>query len=199
MKLRNSTATHLANVAMIGLLLSACSTQMQPAQQALDGASNAIDAAAADASKYAPEQLSPLVGRLTALKASFDQKDYVTVLAGAPALVANATAVQKVAAAKKQTAVQTLTVQWQGMTASIPKLIDTVKTRVNAIGKAKHAPKGVNMAAAKPALDDATVLWEKAQASFTAGNVADAVNQGTNAKAKAESAAADVQLKLKAG
>jgi hypothetical protein len=198
MKPRSSTAAHLASLAMMGLL-AACSTQMQPAQQAINEASNAVDAAAKDASRYVPEQLSPLEGRLTALKASFDQKDYATVLAGAPALVADATAVQKLAATRRQAAVQALTVQWQGMTASVPKLIDTVKTRVNALGGARHAPKNVNVAAAKPALEDATVLWEKAQASFTAGNIADAVSRGTDARAKAESAAADVNLKLKAG
>lgn len=178
------------------MLFAACADQMKPAQQALDGVDSAVSAAAPDAGKYMPDALTALQSKVTALKASFDKRDYRTVLMGAPAVLVDAQSLAKVAAAKKAEAMKALGNQWTDMAASLPKLVATVKARVDALSKVRHLPKGVDLAAAKSALAEATGSWGKAQAAFTAGNVEEAVNNAKDGKAKAEAAAAAVNLKL---
>ena len=184
----------LLTVAM--LLFAACANQMEPAKQALDGANSAVSAAAADAGKYMPERLSTLQRKLSDLKSSFDRKDYAAVLASAPAVVDQAKSLAQAAASKKAEVAQALDTQWTDLNSSMPQLIETVKTHVDALAKKKHVPKGVDLAAAKSALADATISWEKAQSAFTAGKVEEAVSNAKDSKAKAEAAAAAVNLKL---
>jgi hypothetical protein len=178
------------------LLVAACANQMKPAQQALDGVDSAVSAAAPDAGKYMPDALTAVQGKATALKASFDKGDYRAVLIGAPAVLADAKSLAQVAAAKKEVAMKALGSQWADVASSLPKLVETVKARVDALSKARHLPKGVDLAAAKSALADATGLWAKAQAAFTAGQVEEAVNNAKDGKARAEAAAAAVKLNL---
>ena len=54
----------------------------------------------------------------------------------------------------------------------------------------------IDLAAAKTNLADATTLWGKAQAAFSANNVEEAVNAAKEVKAKAEAAAAALKMKL---
>lgn len=178
------------------LLFGACANQMKPAQQALDGVDSAVSAAAADAGKYMPDALTALQSKVTALKASFDKGDYRAVLSGAPAVLADAKSLAQLAAAKKDEAMKALGSQWADMASSLPKLVETVKARVDALSKVRHLPKGADLAAAKSALADATGSWEKAQAAFTAGKVEEAVNNAKDAKAKAEAAAAALNVNL---
>ena len=184
----------LLTVAM--LLFAACANQMEPARQALQGADSAVSAAAADAGKYMPEHLSTLQRKLSDLKSSFDRKDYAAVLASAPAVVDEAKSLAQAAASKKAEVAEALGTQWTDLNSSMPKLIETVKTRVDALAKKKHVPKGVDLVAASSALADATISWEKAQSAFTAGKVEEAVSNAKDSKAKAEAAAAAVNLKL---
>lgn len=178
------------------LLFAACANQMEPARQALQGADSAVSAAAADAGKYMPEHLSTLQRKLSDLKSSFDRKDYAAVLASAPAVVDEAKSLAQAAASQKAEVAKALGTQWTDLNSSMPKLIETVRTRVDALAKKKHVPKSVDLAAAKSALADATISWEKAQSTFTAGKVEEAVSNAKDSKAKAEAAAAAVNLKL---
>jgi len=178
------------------LLLAACASQMEPAKQALDGADSAIQAASTDASKYMPDQLASLQGRLSSLKTSFDNKDYAAVLANAATLTTDAQSLAQAAAAKKDEAVKALAAEWTDMASTLPKLMDTVKARVEALGKVKHAPKGIDLQSAKAALADATSQWTQAQSSSAAGQVEAAVNAGKSAKMKLDAAADALKLKL---
>jgi len=83
----NRASACLAVVAT--LLLGACASQMEPAKQAIAGIESAINAAT-DAAKYIPDQLAGVQSKLTELKTAFDNKDYKTVLARAPAVLAEA-------------------------------------------------------------------------------------------------------------
>lgn len=186
-------------LALAGLLLAtACANQMQPAKQALEGADNAVNAASADASKYAPDKFASLQSRLADLKASFDKKDYAKVLTDAPGVSIDAGSLAQVAAAKKSEAMKALATAWTDMSSSVSKLMETVQTRVDALGKARRVPKGVDLPAAKSALADATALWQKAQSSNNAGDVQEAVNMGKDVKARIEAAADALKLQLPA-
>jgi hypothetical protein len=194
MKLNKLSSLALAAVAVLAV---ACANRMEPAQKALDGLGNAMTAAeSAGASKYVPEQYSAVQGKLTELKAAFDKKDYAAVLKGAPALLTEAQSLVGAAAAKKDEIVKAAIADWPTLSAAVTQLVGAVKSRVDVLGKSKHLPEGVDLAAAKSGLADATSLWEKAQAAATAGNYEDAVSAARDTKAKAEAAAAALKLTL---
>jgi len=180
--------------------LAACTNQMQPAQQALARAEAAVNAAAPDAEKYQPEQLASVQSRLADLKASFDKKDYQTVLTGAPTLEKDASDLAQSAASKKAETVKALETRWSELSDSVSKEMDTVKARVDELGKlrTKRVPKGIDLASAKTNLADANTLWQQAQASHTAGDLGKALDGGKDAKGKLDAAAAAIKLDVSA-
>lgn len=183
-------------VAVAGLMLAACASQMEPAKQAIDGIESAVSAASADAGKYIPEQLSGVQSKLAGLKASFDKKDYKAVLAGAPAVLTEAQGLAAAAAAKKDEVLKALGTEWTTLSGSLPGLVAAVKSRVDVLSKSRKPPAGVDLAAAKAALADATDGWAKAQAASTSGNVEEAVNLARTVKDKATAAATALKLQL---
>ena len=190
--------TRYVLLAMAALLFTACANQMEPAKKALDGVDSAVSAAAPDASKYMPDALKALQKKVADLQASFDRKDYRTVLMGAPSILSDAQSVALVAAARAKAAMTALGDQWTSMSSSLPKLLATVKARVDALSKTSQVPKGVDLASAQSSLADAMNSWTSAQASFTAGHLEDAVSMAKSVAAKATAAAAAVNLKLPA-
>jgi hypothetical protein len=176
------------------LLFAACSSQMQPARQAIDDISGAVAATSEDAAKYIPEQLSDVQHKLADMNAAYDKKDYATVLAEAPAVLTEAKGLPAAAAAKKDEIAKALAAEWAQLSASVPQLVTSVKTRVEALSKSRRVPKDVNLSAAKSGLQDATVLWEQAQAASKDGNVAAAVAAAKDAKTKAEAAASALKM-----
>ena len=195
MTMRNFKLAGLVTVTA-ALLLAACASQMEPAQTAIAGIESAISTASADAGKYVPDQLSAVQTKLTDLKAAFDKKDYKSVLAGAPALLSDAQALLGAAALKKEEVMKVMSADWTSMAASLPQLVSAVKSRVDMLSKSHHAPAGVDLAAAKSGLADATAMWGKAQAAFSSGNVEEAVTAAREVKAKAEAAATALKMKL---
>lgn len=192
---KNRTFAFMALAATV--LLAACANQMEPAKQAIAGIENAISAAT-DAPKYIPDQLAAVQAKLADLKTSFDNKDYKSVLAGAPAVLAEAQNLLGATMLKKEAVVKAMTAEWPGLAAALPGLMTTVTNRATALGKSKHVPAGVDMAAAKSAVDDATASWAKAQAANTAGDVETAVASAHDAKAKLEAAASAMKMTLPA-
>ncbi len=195
MTMRNLKLAGLGTVAA-ALLLAACASQMEPAQNAIAGIESAVASASADAGKYVPDQLGAVQAKLADLKAAFDKKDYKSVLGGAPALLSEAQGLLGAAAMKKEEVMKAMSGDWTSMAASLPQLVSAVKSRVDMLGKSHHAPAGVDLAAAKTGLADATTLWGKAQAAFSSGNLEEAVNTAKEVKAKAEAAAAALKMKL---
>lgn len=188
--------TKFAWLAIAGLMLAACASQMEPAQQAISGIESAVSAVSADAGKYVPDQLAGVQSKLADLKASFDKKDYTAVIAGAPAVLGAAQALATAAAAKKDEVMKALGGEWTTLSGSLPGLVAAVKSRVDVLSKSKKLPPGVDLATAKTALADATEGWAKAQAASTAGNVEEAVSLAKAVKDKAVAAATALKLQL---
>jgi len=183
--------------AAAALLLGACADQMEPAKQAIANIESAISAAP-DAPKYIPDQLAAVQTKLADLKASFDAKDYKSVLAKAPALLSDAQGLLGAAMLKKEELVKAATAEWPALAAAMPAMVKAVTDRATALGKSKKAPAGVDMDAAKSAVSDATAAWTKAQAAQSSGDVETAVASAHEAKAKAEAAATAMKLTLPA-
>lgn len=193
MKITQGIARHLV-FGMAALLLAACSSQMQPARQAINDINSAVAATSEDAAKYIPEQLSDVQHKLADLNAAYDKKDYATVLAQAPAVLTEAKGLPAAAAAKKDEIAKALAAEWTQLSASVPQLVTSVKTRIDALSKSRRVPKDVNLSAAKSGLQDATVSWDQAQAASKVGNVAAAVAAAKDAKTKAEAAASALKM-----
>src|SRR5471030_2214858 len=137
MTIKNRTFAFMAVAAT--LMLLACANQMEPAKQAIAGIESAI-AAAPDATKYIPDQLAAVQAKLADLKTSFDNKDYKSVLAGAPAVLADAQGLLGATMLKKEAVVKAMNDEWPGLAASMPGLMTAVTNRATALGKSKHAP-----------------------------------------------------------
>jgi hypothetical protein len=180
----------------VAVLFVACVNQMEPAKNALDNINNTLNSVSADAQKYVPDQFAQAQGKATALTASYEKKDYATVLARAPAVLTEVKGLAGAAAAKKDEMEKALGNDWRSLVASVPKSISAVQSRIDDLAKTKRVPKGVDLAAAKSGLADATSAWDKAQEAFKSGNPADAVTAGKDAQGKVTAAAAALKLEL---
>jgi hypothetical protein len=167
---------------------------MEPAKNALDNINSILKAVSADAQKYVPEQFAQAQSKAAALTASFEKKDYTAVIAGAPAVLAEANGLAGAAAAKRDEMVKALGNEWRSLAASVPQSLSAVQSRIDDLTKTKRVPKGVDLAGAKSGLADATSAWDKAQEAFKSGNPADAVTAGKDAQGKIASAAAALKL-----
>jgi hypothetical protein len=195
MSFRNRFAQY-ALIAFAGIALAACANQKEPAATAIGGIETAVNAVSADAEKYVPDQLTDVKSKLAALKGSFDKQDYKAVLAGAPAVLESAKGLAAAAAAKKDEILKALNADWTGLAGSVPDLVSAVQSRVAILSKSKKVPAGIDLAAAKSGIADATSAWDKAKAAFAAGNLDEAVTTAKDVKAKAEAAAAALKLDL---
>lgn len=178
-------------VLFASVLLTACASDKVPAETALKAAESAVSATVAEAAKYVPDEAKALQDSLNSLKDSFAKAEYKTVLTGAPDLTAKAKALADAAAAKKAD----LTKGWADVSGGLPKVLEAIQGRVAILSKAKTLPANMDKAAvesAKSGVESMNQAWADAQASFSAGNLADAL-----AKANAlKSQAAEIMTKL---
>lgn len=178
-------------------LIVACTSRMGPAaKNAIDNINATLAATSADAQKYVPDQLTAVQGKVAALSAAYDKKDYGTVMGSAPGVLADVNGLATAIAAKKDEMLKALGDQWRSLAASIPQSVTAVQTRIDALTKTKHVPKDIDLAAAKSGLADATSAWENAQSAFKSGNPSDAVPLAKDAMSKLESAAAALKISL---
>ena len=194
MKLKSLLAGFLS-LAMAAVLLAGCANQMEPAKKAIADIEAAAEAAGPDAAKYIPDQLQAVTSQITDLKMKFDQKDYKTVIAAAPALLAQAQGLAAAASTAKQAAeaaaLEALNAEWGTLSTDLPAQLAAVTSRVAILSKSKKLPAGVDAAtfdAAKTGAGEAATLWEQATAAQAAGNVEQAVTTGRQVKDKLNAA-----------
>jgi len=192
----NQRITGFLTLCSVAVLFVACVNQMEPAKNALDNINSTLNSVSADAQKYVPDQFTQAQGKVAALTASFEKKDYAAVIAGAPAVLAEVRGLPDAAAAKRDEMVKELGNEWRSLAASVPQAISAVQSRIDDLSKTKRVPKGVDLGAAKSGLADANSAWDKAQEAFKAGNPADAVTAAKDAQGKVASAAAALKLNL---
>ena len=183
---------------LLCLVLAACSGQKEPAHKLVADIEGVVDGAAAEATKYIPEQLSAVQGRAAGVKAAFDKQDYATVLTQGPDVLSAAQTLAPEAAAKKDAMLRALNDAWTNLASDIPVQVAAVQRRLDELAKksGKRAPAGVDMDASKSAMVAALSLWSKAQAAFAAGNVDEAVNTARDVTSKVTDAATAVKLDL---
>lgn len=189
----------LAGLAAAGaLMLAACASNHDPAAAQIGAIEAAVQSAQPDAGRYVPEKLAGVQSRLATLKQAFDRQDYKSVLAGAPALLDDAQQLLGAAALQKAKVVDELRKQWPAIADSLPQWLEGLQKRVDALGRSRKLPPGVDLEAARGALEEARSLWGKANAAFSASNLEEAIATAQQARAKATEAAKALRMPLPA-
>ena len=185
-------------VALLSMVLAACSTQQQPARRMLDDIQTAVNKASPDAAKYVPDQLSDVQGELGGLKASYDRKDYKAVISGGPAVLSAAEGLAGAAAAKKDLIMRGFSDQWSTLSSTIPGDGRAIQSRIDFLSERRHRKlaSGVDLTEAKSDLSDAQALWSKAQDVHAQGNLEQAVTIARSAETKMADVAASMKLDL---
>jgi len=177
--------------ALAAVLVSGCNTQKGPAEQAVASSQAALDAVRDEAQKYAPEQLGGVEAKLSDMKGSFEKGDYAGVLAAAPGLTAAIGSMKDAIVAKKseaQAALAKAKDDWGPASTAVPKMVDDLAKRVEALSKTKKLPKGVTkeaVAAAKTGLDSLKSTWADASNAAASGDFTTAMAKADAVKSKA--------------
>ena len=176
---------------LAAVLVVGCANQKAPAEQAVAGAETALAAVRDDAQKYVPDQLQAVDAQLAALKDSLTKGDYKSVLTGAPTLNSAISSLKDAAEAKKADAEAALAKAkdaWGPLSAEVPKMVDAIQSRVTALSKSHHLPKGVTrdgLASAKSGVDSLKSMWSDASNASASGDFATAVTKAQAVKDKA--------------
>lgn len=177
---------------LASLMIMACSkAEKGPAELAVKAAEEAVNVAKTEVGKIAPDEVAALENALASAKDKFSKGDFKEALAEAQALAGKAKDVVAAAKAKAESAkaaAEELTKKWSELSQGLPKMVEVIQSRVDILSKAKKLPAGLTaekLAEAKSGLAAAKDDWAKAQESFKAGNLADAVSVATAVKEKA--------------
>jgi hypothetical protein len=189
-----STTEYFA-LCLFTLLSAGCASKMQPAQQAIDAISDTV-ANSKDAAKYVPDQVTNVQNHLAELKASFAKQDYAAVLDAAPAVLDEANGLEGAATVKRDQLRASMVTEYNGLSASITRMMGILKTRLDALLPTGRAPKGVDLATAASDFNDASTQWRSAQSVYASGTIEDALESAKAAKSKFEAAAAALKLDL---
>jgi hypothetical protein len=187
-------------ISFAAILLAACASQREPAQQMINGIEAAISAASADAAKYVPDQLNDVQTKFDDLKTAMNAQDYKGVLARGAPLLSEAQGLASAAAAKKADVMKALNDQWASLSSAVPADATAIQSRIDMLSqkKNKKLAKGIDLDAAKSGLSDATSLWSKAQGAFGNGNMDEAVSTAKDVKTKLETLAGSLKVDLPA-
>jgi hypothetical protein len=183
--------TSLLGCALLGIVLfvAGCgNAQKEATDAAINAAQTAINAAQTEAAKYVPDQLSAAQAALQSAKDSLAKADYPAALTAAQDAANKAKDLAAAAAAKKAEWTQT----WTDVSASMPKSLSEVKSKLDAFSHGAHMRPGMDkskLTDAKAQYEQLKQSWADASAAATSGNLGDAMNKVAGIK--------DVLAKLK--
>jgi len=175
-------------VLAMALIIAGCAGQKEPATQAVAEIETSLNSLRADAEQYAAEELQQADSALASLKDSLAGKDYKAVVAAAPAVSGQVSALRQTIDTKRsemEAAVAAAKEQWTALSADIPNMVSAIQSRVDTLGKSRSLPRNVssaNFQSAKDGLEFIKSTWAQATADFDAGNAVDAVSKAQAVK-----------------
>ena len=181
------------------LVLAACSTQKEPAQKMISDIEALVNSSSADAAQFVPDQLQDVQSKLGDLRASYDKGDYKAVVSAAPPVLSAAQGLSGAAAAKKDEVTKSLQTEWMNFASSLPENASQIQNRIDFLSKKENQKlaSGVDLDAARTSLSQSNALWSKAQSSYSAGNLPDAVITAKSVKTGLDALAASMKLDFK--
>jgi hypothetical protein len=175
-------------IAAATLLATGCAKQRAPATKAVEAIETSLAEVRDDAARYAPDGLKGVESQLARLKTSLEAKEYENVLAGTPQLEKAVASLKNAVAASKaqaRSALAAAKTEWEGLSAEVPRMVDTIQARVDELSKKSRLPFGVSkdeFAGAKSGLESMKSLWAEATAEYNKGDAVDAVGKAKTAK-----------------
>jgi hypothetical protein len=173
------------------MLMLACSSQKDPAEQAIAKIDNAMGAVHDTAAKYSPDTLQSVQSKVASIKQSFAKGDYAAVLAAAPEVntaVADLRKEVNAKSAEADAALAKVKQEWRNLTYEVPKLVEGLHTQVDSFSNSKTLPRGVNkksFASVKDGVASLDAMWTDANNTVSSGDYAAAVTKGQAVKDKA--------------
>lgn len=170
------------------LAMAGCASQKAPATQAVTAADAALAAIHDQAEKYAPSDLQQVQGSIDAMKGNLASGDYKAVLAAAPNVTSQISALKDDVATKQEAAQAALTAakqQWDSLNTEVPKMVAAIQSRVDVLKRSRRLPKNISkqtLQAATDGLASAKSGWQQATDLFTSGQAVDAVAKAQTAK-----------------
>lgn len=178
-----------------GLMVSGCASGKGPAEEAIKAAEQAVQGAKEEAMKVVPDQIQSLEAALNSAKDKFAKKDYKAALTEAQAIPGKVKEVLEAAKSKKEQ----LTKAWTNLSQSLPKIMDSIKKKIDTLSKSKKLPKDIpaqKFAEAKTMFSEAMKEWGLSQESFKAGNLSEAVTKANTVKEKAAQILQTLKIKM---
>ena len=173
------------------MLMLACSSQREPAEQAIAQVDTSLGAIHDTAAKYAPDTLTAVESQVSALKQNFAKGDYSGVLTAAPAVNTAIKALREDAqtkASEADAALAKVKQQWRTLTYEVPKLVADLHTQVDTLSSGRGLPRGVtkaSFASAKDGVASLDAMWSDANNTVSSGDYAGAVTKGQAVKDRA--------------
>ncbi|HKT73679.1 MAG TPA: hypothetical protein VJQ47_12365 [Steroidobacteraceae bacterium] len=177
--------------ALLAVLVAGCASQKEPAEKLVATVDAALASVREDAQKYLPDQLQAVDTQVSSLKDSLAKGDYKAVLTAAPAVTTAINNLKDAVAAKKtevEAALAKAKEQWASLSTEVPKMVETIQSRLATLAKTRKLPKNVDKAAvesAKSGLETVKSGWDQASSAFTSGDFAGAAAKGQEIKDKA--------------
>ncbi len=183
MTIRNAAAA-LAAV----LAVAACS-QKDPANEAIEAATNALNTVYEDAQKYVPERYAEVKAELDTARKAFDEERYADAIAAVKDVPAHAEALSKEAEAAKAKHIADLNADWTRLSGSLPDRFTGIGSRLDELGRMKKLPEGMDrqlLEEAKAAFASAQSAWEEAGGAYAKGDLDAAVGKAKDAEGMAQ-------------
>ena len=183
---------NLTNVLMAltasALLMTGCTSQKDPAENAVTQAEAAMTDLRVDAAKFAPEELKTTETTLAKMKDDLAKQDYKHVVAGVPQFNKEIATLKEVLVGR-QTQIIAATREWETLNAEVPKAVEEIQVRVDSLASSPKLPKEVDkheFETAKASLETMKNDWAAATAAFSEGNATEAADKARSVQGKVE-------------
>jgi hypothetical protein len=180
-----------ALVLAVVVAASGCSMAKGKAESAITAADSSMQAAAVEAQAYVPEQYAAAGAQLTAAKTDFEGGSFADALTKAQEATTLVGGLAPAIEARKAE----LATTWQGMSETLPKMVQSIQARVDELAKMRRLPAGMTkeqLTQAQHDLQEMTANWTQAVDAQGKGDLATAASLGAGVQAKA----ADVMAAL---
>ncbi len=173
-------ATLLLGLVLLGSL-GGCASQQDAATRVIAEAEQTLQALKGDAQRVVPEQYAAAEQALAQLRTQLEQRDFVSVLAGLPAITSQLGALQDAATARRaeiEAAIARARADWGPLSIEVPTSLDALQRRIDELAAAGKLPPGLDRDAltrARETLSQARSAWADALESFAQGRLPEAV------------------------
>lgn len=178
------------------VVVAGCAGQKEPAEKALASVESSLAEFRDDAVKFAKDQYDAVEAKVADLRAKVERQEYKEVVVAAPEVTKEVTSLKEAVAAKKtewEAAAAAATEKWNSMQGEVPKIVESLQARVDALAKRSR---NKTPTADSLALDTIKNLWADAGNLFSTGQAPEAVAKADEARAKAIELAEKLKVKI---